>query len=137
MKLVHRKKEGKPIIIVGPPSNCNDLNELGHTLNGIYLVSSKGSNDIKLNHSKLMTANAIFCNFNDNEHPSSPSLINWLLSLLLSYNILFICTVKESRLGFVNVKSSPSEILFYVQIGNNLSFTANGLVCGSKKHCIL
>lgn len=72
-----RKKEGKekPTIIVGPPSNCNDLNELGHTLNGIYLVA-KGSNDNnKLDNSKPVTVNAIFCDFSDDERPSYPSNI--------------------------------------------------------------
>ncbi len=44
--------------IVGPPSSCKDLNQLGHTLNGIYLIKTNSTGSA---NSKVI--NAIFCDF--------------------------------------------------------------------------
>lgn len=41
----------------GPPTNCKELNLLGHTLNGYYLVNGTGKN-VK----KIVT---VYCNFKD------------------------------------------------------------------------
>ncbi len=40
-----REKE-KPFI--GPPSNCNDLNKIGYTLNGLYLVKDNSTINSKI-----------------------------------------------------------------------------------------
>jgi len=50
----------------GMPTNCNELNRIGHSLNGFYSVRGQGS-DIKRKN-KIET---IFCNFNKNEASSS------------------------------------------------------------------
>jgi len=52
-------KEAEPI--TGPPSSCKELSQLGHTLNGIYLVriNSTSSNNTKI-------INAVFCDFQPN-----------------------------------------------------------------------
>ena len=44
-------------VITGPPTSCKELNLLGHTLNGMYLVSGSGRNPIKVI--------LVHCNFND------------------------------------------------------------------------
>ena len=60
---------------VGVPSNCNELNTLGHTVNGIYLVKSESSNKkntaIKLN-SRI---EAVYCDFNSPKTNSSKKMI--------------------------------------------------------------
>ncbi len=57
----------KPVFSAGHiPSNCNDLNNMGHTLNGIYLV--KDAKTRVNGNVKSDMLNAVFCNF---QQPSS------------------------------------------------------------------
>ena len=66
-----REKEIRPI--VGPPSSCKDLNELGHTLNGIYMVSKRSSNSTIQDRSEILPVRAVFCDFRVlDENPSLP-----------------------------------------------------------------
>ena len=51
----HKKMIEK--VITGPPTSCKQLNLLGHTLNGMYLVSGAGRNPTKII--------LVHCNFND------------------------------------------------------------------------
>ena len=53
----HRGRE-KETAIVGPPSSCKDLNQLGHTLNGIYLVKTN-----RPASTNSTITNAVFCYF--------------------------------------------------------------------------
>jgi len=48
---------------VGPPSSCKDLNELGHTLNGIYMVSKRSNNNTIQDRSEILLVRAVFCDF--------------------------------------------------------------------------
>lgn len=43
--------------IAGPPTSCQELNLLGHTLNGMYLVNGAGKNS-----NKVLT---VYCKVND------------------------------------------------------------------------
>jgi len=45
-----RNKTPTPIF----PSNCNDLNELGHTVDGFYLVQGPNKNQIGVMYCSLM-----------------------------------------------------------------------------------
>ena len=49
--------------MIGPPSSCKDLNELGHTVNGIYMVGKSSSNSNILNRSDILPVRAVFCDF--------------------------------------------------------------------------
>ncbi len=55
--------------MVGPPSSCKDLNEMGHTLNGIYVVAKNRSSI--LDRSDILPLRAVFCDFQmlDVENP--------------------------------------------------------------------
>jgi len=58
------REEEKPFI--GPPSNCNDLNKIGHTLNGLFLVKENSTTNSKIS--------VIFCDFQalmEGKRPSS------------------------------------------------------------------
>jgi len=47
-------------LFYGPPTNCSDLNRLGYTLNGFYMVQ-KPTNDEKSTH--ITVLDAVYCNF--------------------------------------------------------------------------
>lgn len=103
------------------PSNCADLNDIGHTLNAFYIVRDNATNS-----SKLQT---IYCDFqsltsSNGQATTSADSIKYLndVTLTLSLFDLYIiyCNycmllVMEKRLGFLDVKSSARGVYFYVQ----------------------
>ena len=68
---VFNRGREKETPIVGPPSGCKDLNQLGHTLKGIYLVKTKSK-----------SISAVFCDFQPDSvaqkppPPSNPNKLN-------------------------------------------------------------
>ncbi len=75
-----RGEEEKPII--GPPTSCKDLNQLGHTLNGIYLIKTNRSKSA----TKSKIINAVFCDFQPNSGAQKPSSSSPSCNYLLSRN---------------------------------------------------
>ena len=84
------------------PSSCQELRCLGHELNGLYFV--KGANKKKIE--------SIYCNF-DRSASQTDSGIDSPGSFI------------ESRLGFIDVKTSP--VHFYVQ-RNRIYSTAYSVI---------
>jgi len=65
---VYRDDDKK--LINNPPSSCKDINTIGHTLNGIYLVKD-------LN--KASKIKALYCDFQSRAHiPSSSTSKNFI-----------------------------------------------------------
>ena len=97
------------------PTGCKQLSEMGHTLNGLYLVGNKIKN--KKTGSKIEAA---YCDF---QAPNNNATgINWWYSIFECKNndILFNTLFIEKRLGTVDVKSVAVE--FIVTVAN---FTPN------------
>ena len=81
------------------PSSCQDLQCLGHTINGIYLVKGKDKKKIE----------SIYCNFDES-----------------SSDDFLLASGVESRLGVVDVKSWPVQ--FYVQRNTSLETKGPGII---------
>ncbi len=61
----------KSKLFIGPPTNCSDLNRLGYTLNGFYMVR-KPTNGEKSMHKTILYA--VYCTFKQ-EGAFDPSLV--------------------------------------------------------------
>jgi len=63
--------------VYGPPTSCQELNQLGHTLSGMYLVNG-GKRQLE----KIL---AVYCNFNELQSNMSYTYI-----LLVSHYKIYI-----------------------------------------------
>ena len=52
-----------PKIFYGPPTNCSELQQLGYTLNGYYLVKGQASNSLSTNIIENNKIGVVYCQF--------------------------------------------------------------------------
>lgn len=62
------QNESKEIVL---PSNCEELNGLGHTVNGIYLLKSESSSKKNTSFKQNSRIEAVYCDFNPSYTKSS------------------------------------------------------------------
>ena len=52
-----------PKIFYSPPTNCSELQQLGYTLNGYYLVKGQASNSLSTNIIENNKIGVVYCQF--------------------------------------------------------------------------
>jgi hypothetical protein len=86
------------------PTSCEDLQRIGHKLNGFFMVKS------------VRKMEMIYCNFLANQNGTM--CFNFICYCLSNS---FVCTDKQKWIGFADVKSTP--VYFYVQRNSSFNTT--------------